>query len=468
MRLSTEQIKVPDGQNRDNSDKTIIQSVEKEGILVPLLVYEENGVYYLVAGHRRLASAIHFKLPEVPVQVIPKDQAESARALENLDRKGLHPLDEAAEIRTLQAKGYENNVIAAMLGMELPKVIRRAKLNNLTDSVRASFMKGEIDAAAAEEFAVMEQEDQNAVYKNLGWRKEARDVRKLYMDSRGISLGRCSKDLLEMGTPCATCPKNLASDNILFDGESGSCRDTGCYCGKIRALMQKHGLEEVYIRSYDEKSLRKTLERNKLKVTEKDSWKVSDRKTDTRTVKVMDAWGNVGYEEAPPEKVKVDPAVRKRRAEIKKRYKELYAQLTESLEKMVFEHADAYMSKFHKDERFPDKDERVILAKHILNQGQWRLNGFISGKLDYDKKPLDGADNKRILSVILLYCATAGGETQQAFPDKVEKGGTLLLPKSIEIEDLYQLRTSKARKKVMEIKSEMEDLLKEFSDLEGK
>ena len=44
MRLSTEQIKVPDGQNRDNSDKTIIQSVEKEGILVPLLVYEENGV----------------------------------------------------------------------------------------------------------------------------------------------------------------------------------------------------------------------------------------------------------------------------------------------------------------------------------------------------------------------------------------------------------------------------------------
>ena len=35
MRIETSKIKVLDGQNRDNSDKSIIQSVEKEGVLVP-------------------------------------------------------------------------------------------------------------------------------------------------------------------------------------------------------------------------------------------------------------------------------------------------------------------------------------------------------------------------------------------------------------------------------------------------
>ena len=65
MKVFTDMIKVLDGQNRDNSDKSIIESVGKEGVLVPLLVYsdpEETGKYVLVAGHRRLASAVHFNL----------------------------------------------------------------------------------------------------------------------------------------------------------------------------------------------------------------------------------------------------------------------------------------------------------------------------------------------------------------------------------------------------------------------
>ena len=76
MKVFTDMIKVLDGQNRDNSDKSIIESVGKEGVLVPLLVYsdpEETGKYVLVAGHRRLASAVHFNLKEVPVEVIPQD-----------------------------------------------------------------------------------------------------------------------------------------------------------------------------------------------------------------------------------------------------------------------------------------------------------------------------------------------------------------------------------------------------------
>ena len=59
MRVSPEQIMVIDSDNRGNSDNSIIQSIEKEGVLVPLLVTNNNdGTFTLVAGHRRLASAI--------------------------------------------------------------------------------------------------------------------------------------------------------------------------------------------------------------------------------------------------------------------------------------------------------------------------------------------------------------------------------------------------------------------------
>lgn len=471
MELRTEQIRVLDGQNRDNSDKTIIRSVEKEGILVPLLVYEEDGAYVLVAGHRRLASALHYNLPEVPVQVIPKDQAESARALENLDRKGLHPLDEATEIRTLQGKGYDNEVIAAMLGMPLSKIIRRAKLNNLSPKVREAFIKGDIQADSAEEYSIMEPEVQDEIYDRLknAWNCQPIQIRSAYLDQQGLAIKECSKAILEDGNPCATCPNNVASDNILFDESQGCCRDSKCYITKLKKLMAKEGVTSVWFKKYgsDEK-LVKALKKAKVEVIgESDYWQFADKKSVTHCIKKMDVYGNISWAEKKQAKPKGDPAASKRRKELSKRYTELFKSLPEHLEKMVFEHADAFMSKYHKDERFPDKDERVILAKYIHSEGGWRLNGFIRGVQDYEKDPLEGADNRRILAVILFYSALHENN-EQVWPKKIDQGGTLLFPKSMEIEDTYQLKTSKAKKKVLEIKTEMEQLLEEYASLEGK
>ena len=473
MRANTSQIRVLDGQNRDNSDKSIIQSVEKEGVLVPLLVYSDPdnvGSYILVAGHRRLASAIHFKLKDVPVEVIPQDQAEKARALENLDRKGLHPLDEATEITTLQSQGYDNSVISAMLGMPLAKVIRRAKLNNLSPTVRQAFVEGAIQADSAEEYSIMEPELQDEIYGRLKgvWNCQARQVRSAYLDIQGLAIKECSKAILEDGNPCATCPNNVASDNILFDESQGCCRDSKCYVTKLKKLMFKEGVNSVWFRKYgsDDKMV-KALKKAKVEVVEESNyWSFEKKKSDTYSIKKMDIYGNITWAEKKQTKPKEDPTVAKRKKELSKRYTELFKALPDQLEKMVAEHADAYMAKYHKDERFPDKDERVILARYIYSEGGWRMTGFIRGLQDYETDPLKGADNKRLLATVIFY-STLHENNEQIWPKKIDQGGKLLLPKSMDIEDMYQLKTSKAKKKVMEIKTEMEQLLEEYHKLEG-
>ena len=470
MRVATNLIKVLDGQNRDHSDKSIIESIGKEGVLVPLLVYKDEADpdgFILVAGHRRLASAIHFGLPEVPVEIIMKEQAEKARALENLDRKGLHPLDEAMEIRTLQAEGYDNSVICAMLGMSQGKLIRRSKLNNLSKTVKNAFLEGKIDAAAAEEYSVMPEKAQDTVYQKFAgnYIPSANTIRAQYLGMQGVSLSRCSKLLMNSEPSCKGCPNNIASDNVLFEDADGTCKDTECYCRKLRALAEKEKAR-IYEDNYDkDERITNLLKKDGIKVAKILSYYVSSSKSGNQTDKVISIRGQIGYAEAQEPKKKENTTAEKRKKEITKQYKELYDQLLPALGKMLYEHADAWVQKFHKDERFPDKDERVILAKALYWECVWDLDEFIHGKRYFSKQaPLEGADNKRIFSVMFLY-ASVEHKNEEVWPHKPEDGTKLNLPKSMDLEDLFQLKTSKAKKKVLELKASMEALLKEYSEL---
>jgi len=473
MKVLTSRIKVLDGQNRDNSDKTIIQSVEKEGVLVPLLVYpdpESGEDFILVAGHRRLASAVHFNLSEVPVEIIAKEQAETARALENLDRKSLHPLDEAAEIRTLQGNGYSNNVICAMLGISQGKLIRRSKLNNLIPEVRNDFLEGKIDAAAAEEYSVMDPNDQKAVWgslKGTSFSEDADYVREEYLSGRGYSLENCPDVFMKMEPACASCPKNLASDNILFEGSDGSCSDGKCYCKKLSALMEKEGVTSVYASEYSRDKKRiDLLNKNKIRTAkDKDSWSYNETQTEIYAEKKMDIYGNIAWarvEEKDPEE-KSDISERKK--ELEKLYRNDLKELYVNLQKMAFEHVDAYMAKNHKDERFPDNDERVILAKQVLKDNDRALRCFVTGEYYPNHNPMEGADNRKIFALAVFLCATGCQSYQCVSPESVKNTGAFRLPASMQIEDLYQLKTSRAKKRVLELQKEMESYLKEYEGL---
>jgi ParB family transcriptional regulator, chromosome partitioning protein len=101
----------------DPEDRLFTHSVQKHGVTQPVLVYrfeDEGGLepqYGLIAGHRRLAAALHTGLPLVPALLVPPETSQENRdlltALENLQRRDLLPLEKAALIqRLVERYGY--------------------------------------------------------------------------------------------------------------------------------------------------------------------------------------------------------------------------------------------------------------------------------------------------------------------------------------------------------------------------
>lgn len=108
--ISIKSIKLPKQQPRRYFDSAkmaqLVQSVQKHGVLEPLLVRPiTKGGYELVAGERRLRAAQTAKLQEVPVVVRELDdrQALQVALLENLQREDLNPLEETEGILQLLA-----------------------------------------------------------------------------------------------------------------------------------------------------------------------------------------------------------------------------------------------------------------------------------------------------------------------------------------------------------------------------
>lgn len=105
--LSLEKISLPASQPRRYFDtqkmSQLVASVEKYGILEPLLVRPKNSKYELVAGERRYRAAKEVGLVEVPVIIreLNDTEALAISLMENLQREDLNPIEETEGILSL-------------------------------------------------------------------------------------------------------------------------------------------------------------------------------------------------------------------------------------------------------------------------------------------------------------------------------------------------------------------------------
>lgn len=81
----------------DDSLKELADSIREQGILQPLVVRRQGERLELIAGERRLRAAKLAGLTEVPVIVREADDTTALELMlvENLQREGLNPMDEA-------------------------------------------------------------------------------------------------------------------------------------------------------------------------------------------------------------------------------------------------------------------------------------------------------------------------------------------------------------------------------------
>jgi len=137
----------------DSELQELAQSIREQGIMQPLLV-RPIGVdtYEIIAGERRFRAARLAGLTMVPVLVRDvNDQAAAAMALiENMQREDLNPLEEAEGLARLIAEfGFTHEKAAEVVGKSRSAVTNLLRLTQLSKSVQALLMAGDIDMGHA-------------------------------------------------------------------------------------------------------------------------------------------------------------------------------------------------------------------------------------------------------------------------------------------------------------------------------
>lgn len=247
--------------------KELAESIRTQGVLSPLLVrpLTENG-FEIVAGARRYRAAQMAEVLTVPVRIVNLSDAQAVEMsiVENLQRKNVHPLEEAQGFRALldlDAPKYSIEQIAAKVGKSAVFVASRLKLTDLGPAAVDAFYADEIGVGHAILLAKLPADQQEPALKacfkevyNNGASKPARillPVRNLqfWIDSnillvlKDAPFNKRDAELVPASGSCADCPKRTGHNKLLFGDDLGRqgdrCTDPSCYGAKVSAHVAK-------------------------------------------------------------------------------------------------------------------------------------------------------------------------------------------------------------------------------------
>ncbi len=144
------------GQPRQHFDEAEIESLAASilarGIVQPLVVRpggEDGAPYRIVAGERRWRAAQRARLHELPAVVRHLSDSESIEIalVENLQRRDLNPLEEAAAYRRLIREfDHRQEDVATALGKSRSHVANTVRLLDLPDAVKGLIADGSLSA----------------------------------------------------------------------------------------------------------------------------------------------------------------------------------------------------------------------------------------------------------------------------------------------------------------------------------
>jgi ParB family chromosome partitioning protein len=112
-------------------------SIRKLGVMVPIqFCQNEQGALVIVSGHRRVTAAGKAGLTEI-YGTYTNGDTRLQGFVENLQREGLAPVDEAEQMAALMKEYVFNQYqLADALGKAQPDISRMLTLNNLPEDVR--------------------------------------------------------------------------------------------------------------------------------------------------------------------------------------------------------------------------------------------------------------------------------------------------------------------------------------------
>jgi ParB family chromosome partitioning protein len=117
----------------------LAQSIRTSGIIQPLLVRPQGGVYELVAGERRWRAAQLAGLSRVPaiIREIPDDRLLELALIENIQRQELNPIEEAnAYKRLIESLNLTQEEVAQRVGRDRSFVTNYLRILKLPSEIQ--------------------------------------------------------------------------------------------------------------------------------------------------------------------------------------------------------------------------------------------------------------------------------------------------------------------------------------------
>ncbi len=149
--------------NFDNdSIAELAASIKEYGILQPILVYEENNEFFLIAGERRLRASKVAKLSSIKAIVadIKPEKLREMALIENIQREDLNPIDLALSYSALiKDYGITQDELAQKVQKSRPQITNTLALLKLPKNAQDLLISGKITQGHAKILVNLNEKD---------------------------------------------------------------------------------------------------------------------------------------------------------------------------------------------------------------------------------------------------------------------------------------------------------------------
>jgi ParB/RepB/Spo0J family partition protein len=242
----------------EHSLAELAASVKANGVLQPIMVRPNGKKYLLVYGERRYKAALVIGLKEIPaiVRELSDAQALDIQITENLQRKDVHPMEEAVAFKKL-LDSFTIEDIALRVGKSESFVAKRIQLTELVEDAQQVFFLNKITISDAIKLARLDADMQQEVLSDVlpedwkededfqisKWKSISQYVHNKENDLSEAIFKLSEKMLYKEAGACVGCKFNSASVPLLFEEEEKQhsvCRKPSCFQIKTQRQEQKN------------------------------------------------------------------------------------------------------------------------------------------------------------------------------------------------------------------------------------
>ncbi|MBR1526948.1 MAG: ParB/RepB/Spo0J family partition protein, partial [Prevotella sp.] len=237
----------------------LAENIKENGLIQPITVRKlpkgSDHKFEIVCGERRYRAVTIAGMEEIPcvVRELDDKQAFAAMIIENLQRKDVDPMEEAAAFSKLYTDGTMKIAeIAKMLGKSSSFVTSRIQLNNIIPEFEALMRNGTLYLVHLLEICKLTQDQQKVLYDNCfseaciaRWTQKILKLEILhemidehvmnFLDTAQFSLADSS---FACGKDCEGCPFNTKNKPESYkDSARPRCMNAVCFKQKVQEYI---------------------------------------------------------------------------------------------------------------------------------------------------------------------------------------------------------------------------------------